>query len=199
MSATVVETERGGKWAASAREALLGACGASMVIDPSRPLPGTGPALVVIESNATLVEPEGIRAAVAAGRRVVVVAGPGAGLMLGGTTITLGARPIETSSPRNPLVADSHLDATVVTGPHAGATLTTRDFAVINGGTPLACTADGHPVAVTFDGEVLPRDPSRTEGWEWSVDRPQTILLYGEACVRAQSGSHEIALEILCG
>lgn len=156
MSATVVETERGGKWAASAREALLGACGASMVIDPSRPLPGTGPALVVIESNATLVEPEGIRAAVAAGRRVVVVAGPGAGLMLGGTTITLGARPIETSSPRNPLVADSHLDATVVTGPHAGATLTTRDFAVINGGTPLACTADGHPVAVTFDVDCTP-------------------------------------------
>lgn len=55
------------------------------------------------------------------------------------------------------------------------------------------------PVAVSLDGEVLPQDPSRTEGWEWSADREQTILLYGEACTRAQMGSHELTLEILCG
>lgn len=54
------------------------------------------------------------------------------------------------------------------------------------------------PVAVMLDGEVLPEDPSRTEGWEWSADRAQTILLYGEACMRAQMGSHELTLEILC-
>jgi hypothetical protein len=55
------------------------------------------------------------------------------------------------------------------------------------------------PVVVTLDGEVVPRDPSRTEGWEWSADREQTILLYGEACTRAQMGSPELTLEILCG
>jgi hypothetical protein len=55
------------------------------------------------------------------------------------------------------------------------------------------------PVAVSLDGEVLPHDPSRTEGWEWSADREQTILLYGEACTRAQMGSPELTLEILCG
>jgi hypothetical protein len=52
---------------------------------------------------------------------------------------------------------------------------------------------------VSLDGEVLPHDPSRTEGWEWSADREQTILLYGEACTRAQMGSPELTLEILCG
>jgi hypothetical protein len=54
------------------------------------------------------------------------------------------------------------------------------------------------PVAVTLDGEVLPRDPSRTEGWEWSDERAQTILLYGEACTRAQDGEHVLDLTILC-
>jgi len=53
--------------------------------------------------------------------------------------------------------------------------------------------------AVTIDGEVVPRDPSRTNGWEWAGDRPQTIVLYGEACMRAQDGDPDLALSILCG
>ena len=55
------------------------------------------------------------------------------------------------------------------------------------------------PVLVTLDGEPVPQDPSRTEGWQWSADRERTILLYGEACMRAQMGEHVLTLEILCG
>lgn len=55
------------------------------------------------------------------------------------------------------------------------------------------------PVEVTLDGVPVPHDPGRSEGWEWGAERSQTILLYGEACARAQEGAHVLELEVLCG
>lgn len=50
---------------------------------------------------------------------------------------------------------------------------------------------------VTFDGAVLPRDATRTEGWEVG-DIEGTVVLYGEACMRAQEGVHVLEVEVLC-
>lgn len=55
------------------------------------------------------------------------------------------------------------------------------------------------PLAVLIDGAPIPQDPTRTEGWEWSDERAQTILLYGEACARAQRDTPTLSLEVLCG
>lgn len=160
MSATVAEaghltaTPRPARHrAACALDVLLASCDATRT-DGSQIAPGTGPLLLTLERGAHLDEPAGIARALATGRRVVVAADPGSSITLSGRTLSVASRPIETSSPRNPLVADSHLDATVSTGPLAGATLKTRDFAAVDGGVAIARTAGGDAVVAMLDADA---------------------------------------------
>jgi hypothetical protein len=53
-------------------------------------------------------------------------------------------------------------------------------------------------IAVTLDGVPLPRDPSRTEGWDFSDELEGTIVLYGDTCARALEDASALALDILC-
>ncbi len=69
-------------------------------------------------------------------------------------------------------------------------------------GSVETCTADviepagyGYPV-VTVDGVTVPRDPSRTRGWDW-LDS-DTIRLYGEACDLASREGASLALSFVC-
>jgi hypothetical protein len=55
------------------------------------------------------------------------------------------------------------------------------------------------PLLVSMDGVPLPRDPGRSEGWELAEDAAQTVVLYGEACLRAQDGEHTLTLTQPCG
>lgn len=55
------------------------------------------------------------------------------------------------------------------------------------------------PTTVTIDGDVIPHDPTRTDGWEWSTDGEGHIELFGPACDRAQDGArHELELDVTC-
>jgi len=55
------------------------------------------------------------------------------------------------------------------------------------------------PLVVSMDGVPLPRDPARTEGWELAEDVAQTVVLYGETCLRAQDGEHALTIAQPCG
>lgn len=56
----------------------------------------------------------------------------------------------------------------------------------------------GREPILTVDGAVVPHDPTRTEGWEWSADAEQTLELFGSACARVQDGMHALDLTISC-
>ena len=98
-----------------------------------------------------LTEPAVLLDALARGQRIVVAAAPGTTVTLGGTRISVSARPIDTCSAIDPLVAAAQIDAVVATGPYAGAVLTTRDLAVVAGGRPIAHADGDLVVAATFD------------------------------------------------
>lgn len=51
---------------------------------------------------------------------------------------------------------------------------------------------------LTIDGEDVPHDPTRTEGWEWIDEADLTMALHGEACRRVQLGSHTLELVTRC-
>ncbi len=55
------------------------------------------------------------------------------------------------------------------------------------------------PTQVSIDGTPVRRDPMRLEGWEFSEDRPNTVTLYGDACVAAREGTPRIQFDVLCG
>lgn len=52
---------------------------------------------------------------------------------------------------------------------------------------------------LSINGNPVTRDPMRVEGWEFSEDRPNTVTLYGDACVAAREGMPRIQFDILCG
>lgn len=57
--------------------------------------------------------------------------------------------------------------------------------------------ADPEAAEVLLDGRVLPRDPSRAEGWDWARTDAGEFTLHGEACERAGRGGR-IALRERC-
>lgn len=60
---------------------------------------------------------------------------------------------------------------------------------------PVATTID---VVVTLDGATVSRDTTRAEGWDWSDEEEDVIVLYGDACLAAQAGAHDLELTITC-
>ena len=161
MSSSIAEVCSGAARAGSALEVLLAACDATSIdaeagvgvgggvgVDT---VPLRGALFLVIDDPTELTEPTVLLGALARGQRIVVAAAPGTALTLGGTTISVSARPIDTCSAIDPLVAAAQIEAVVATGPHAGAVLTTRDLAVVAGGRPIAHADGDLVVAATFD------------------------------------------------
>ena len=153
MSSSIAEVCSGAARAESALEVLLAACDATLIDAGAAAdaVPATGALFLVIDDAMELTEPAVLLGALARGQRIVVAAAPGTTITLGGTTISVSARPIDTCSAVDPLVAAAQIDAVVATGPHAGAVLTTRDLAVVAGGRPIAHAAGDLVVAATFD------------------------------------------------
>ena len=143
MAPTTAGMGSGGERVRSAAEVVLTACRATI---DGVPVAGDGPLVVIAERNCE-VEADAIVAALHAGRRVLVAAAPGTEIVVGVRRIAVSPRPLESSSARNPLVADRQVDATVTAGPLTGAMLTARDLAAVAGGTPIAVAADGVAVA----------------------------------------------------
>ncbi len=50
-----------------------------------------------------------------------------------------------------------------------------------------AMPIDRDRVAVFFDGKQIPRDPGRSNGWEYDASDPKKILLYGSYCANVES------------
>ncbi|HEY5875442.1 MAG TPA: hypothetical protein VIT64_09085, partial [Ilumatobacteraceae bacterium] len=163
MSSSMAEVCSGAARAGSALEVLLAACDATSIdakagvrgdvggdVDVDT-VPLRGALFLVIDDPTELTEPTVLVGALARGQRIVVAAAPGTALTLGGTTISVSARPIDTCSAIDPLVAAAQIEAVVATGPHAGAVLTTRDLAVVAGGRPIAHADGDLVVAATFD------------------------------------------------
>ena len=51
---------------------------------------------------------------------------------------------------------------------------------------------------VTLDGDVIPRNTSRTSGWDYD-ETTNTITLYGPECARVESGSvMEVGVDFGC-
>ena len=155
MSSSIAEVCSGAARAESALEVLLAACDATLIdigaAAASTPCPRRARLFLVIDDATELTEPTVLLDALARGQRIVVAAAPGTTITLGGTRISVSARPIDTCSAVDPLVAAAQIDAVVATGPHAGAVLTTRDLAVVAGGRPIAHAAGDLVVAATFD------------------------------------------------
>ena len=61
--------------------------------------------------------------------------------------------------------------------------------------TPVSPRAD---VLVSIDGLPVSRDEMRREGWNWSAEDSEVLVLYGDACLVAQMGEHSFALTITC-
>lgn len=63
--------------------------------------------------------------------------------------------------------------------------------------TPSAPT-DPSAITVEIDGRPIPRDPTRTFGWDW-VDREfGTLAFFGEACTLASGGSSTVNGVVRC-
>jgi hypothetical protein len=60
---------------------------------------------------------------------------------------------------------------------------------------PVASSAD---LVVTIDGSPVTRDGARLEGWEWSAEEDDVIVLYGDACNVVADGMHEVELTLTC-
>ena len=147
MAPTIAGPQSRQDRASSAVEVVLAAAGAAWVAGSSTPT--AGPLLAVVDPGSGLdLDADAVLAALHRGQRVLVAAAPGTEIAVGGCAITVSFRPLEVASLHNPLVAESQVDATVGSGPLAGAVLTTRELAPVAGGTPLAYAA-GDVVVVT--------------------------------------------------
>ena len=148
MSSSIAEVCSGAARAESALEVLLAACDATLIdVDVAADadsVPPTGALLLVVDEARELTEPTVLLGALARGQRIVVAAAPGTTITIGGTRISVSARPIDTCSAIDPLVAAAQIDAVIATGPLAGAVLTTRELAVVAGGRPVAQIGRAH-------------------------------------------------------
>jgi predicted small lipoprotein YifL len=53
-------------------------------------------------------------------------------------------------------------------------------------------------VEVRLEGSTVPRDPSRTEGWDFTRPDRSELSLFGDACDRVQAGDDDVVAEITC-
>ncbi len=56
----------------------------------------------------------------------------------------------------------------------------------------------GAQVTVSVDGVVLPRDPARMEGWDWTDEARGAMAFYGATCDALRGGDPVITAEIVC-
>lgn len=63
--------------------------------------------------------------------------------------------------------------------------------------TPSAPT-DPDAITVEIDGQSVPRDPTRTDGWDWVDQSYGTLALFGSACAKAQALGGKVAGVVRC-
>lgn len=63
--------------------------------------------------------------------------------------------------------------------------------------TPSAPT-DPDAIVVELDGQPIPRDTTRTEGWDWVDQAYGTLALFGDACAKAQAAGGKVAGVVRC-
>jgi hypothetical protein len=64
-------------------------------------------------------------------------------------------------------------------------------------GVPWAPT-DARTVQVSVDSAVVPRDPLRAQGWDWTDPSRRAVELFGEACTRVQAALTRVAITRGC-
>jgi hypothetical protein len=63
--------------------------------------------------------------------------------------------------------------------------------------TPSAPT-DPNAIAVAIGPQAIPRDPTRTSGWDWVDQAYGTIAFFGDACALARSAASELSGVVEC-
>jgi hypothetical protein len=150
-----------------------------------------------------------VAAAAAAGTRTFVLGAPGSDgfRSILSRLASAGQTPSAAGCSDNGPVF-CHYDMT--SAPDFGSALSTALAAI--GGVALSCTYDIPPnpdgtfdpglvnVELTVGSETsnIPRDPSQSNGWDYSADGTQ-IVLYGPACEEVKSASGDAKVDILYG
>lgn len=53
-------------------------------------------------------------------------------------------------------------------------------------------------LVISLDGDPLPRDPGRVDGWDWTDQPAGELTIFGESCARASLPGAEITAELIC-